>query len=76
MAFLLIVLNLNLKPKNIMVDTNGYIKLVFFEFVEKLDKDKTFSLYSIPDYLAPEVITNEGHDWGKIRPILKSLNNN
>ena len=35
-----------------------------FEFVKKLDKGKTFSLCGIADYLAPEVITNQGHDWG------------
>ena len=56
-----------MKPENIMVDANGYIKLVNFEFAKKLDKGKTFSLCGVPDYLAPEVITNGGHDWGKCR---------
>ena len=48
-----------------MIDSNGYVKLMNFEFAKKLDKGKTFSLCGVLDHLAPEVITNEGHDWGK-----------
>merc|ERR1719253_1405580 len=53
-----------LAPENIMIGSNGYLKLMNFEFAKKLHRGKTFSLCGVSDYLAPEVITNEGHDWG------------
>ena len=48
-----------------MIDSNDHLKLMNFEFATKVDRGKTFSLFGTSDYLAPEVITNEGHDWGK-----------
>ena len=50
-----------------MIDANGYLKLMNFEFAKKLHRGRTFSLCGVSDYLAPEVITNEGHDWGKCK---------
>lgn len=62
---LLILIKSIVKPENIMIGSNGYLKLMNFEFAKKLHRGKTFSLCGVSDYLAPEVITNEGHDWGK-----------
>jgi len=47
-----------------MIDSKGYLKLMDFKFAKKLVGGKTFSLCGVPDYLAPEVIMNDGHDWG------------
>ena len=47
-----------------MIDSKGYLKLMDFKFAKKLVGGKTFSLCGVPDYLAPEVIMNQGHDWG------------
>jgi serine/threonine protein kinase len=44
------------------MDTNGYVKLVDFGLAKQLLSGKTWTLCGTPDYLAPEIILNEGHD--------------
>ena len=53
----------DLKPENLVMDAQGYLKIVDFGLAKKLGKGKTWTLCGTPDYLAPEVILNEGHDW-------------
>jgi serine/threonine protein kinase len=45
------------------MDSQGYLKIVDFGLAKKLEGGKTWTLCGTPDYLAPEVILNEGHDW-------------
>ena len=56
----------DLKPENCMFDADGYVKVVDFGFA-KIVTEKTYTLCGTPDYLAPEIITNKGHncaaDW-------------
>ena len=53
----------DLKPENLVMDAHGYLKIVDFGLAKKLEGGKTWTLCGTPDYLAPEVILNEGHDW-------------
>jgi serine/threonine protein kinase len=52
----------DLKPENLVMDVNGFVKLVDFGLAKQLLSGKTWTLCGTPDYLAPEIILNEGHD--------------
>ena len=54
----------DLKPENLVLDSKGFLHVVDFGLAKKVDSGKTWTLCGTPDYLAPEVILNEGHDWG------------
>jgi len=45
-----------------MIDENGHIRLIDFGFSKLLSKEKTYTNCGTPVYLAPEVITGQGHD--------------
>ncbi len=53
----------DLKPENILMDEKGYLRLADFGMAKKLQGDeKAMSFCGTPEYLAPEIITMEGHD--------------
>ena len=58
----------DIKPENILIGEDGYLKLIDFGMAKMLKgNEKTMSFCGTPEYLAPEIITGEGHnraaDW-------------
>ena len=56
----------DLKLENLLFDETGHLKLVDFGFA-KVIEDRTWTFCGTPDYLAPEIVGNKGHnrsvDW-------------
>jgi serine/threonine protein kinase len=50
----------DLKPENMLLGADGYVKLGDFGLAKK--SIKTFTVAGTPDYMAPETILSRGHD--------------
>jgi len=53
----------DLKLENILIDQDGYLKIIDYGLAKMLDDEQqTTSFCGTPEYLAPEMVTQAGHD--------------
>lgn len=66
----------DLKPENLMFDSDGHIKFIDFGFA-KIIEERTYTLCGTPEYLAPEIIRGEGttfaSDWWSYAVLIHEL---
>ena len=52
----------DLKPENVMIDEQGYPRLIDFG-TAKILEGRTYTIVGTPHYMAPEIITGKGYDY-------------
>jgi len=57
------VLYRDLKPENVMIHADGYIRVVDFGFAKRVFS-RTYTVCGTPEYLAPELLMMKGHGFG------------
>ena len=66
----------DLKPENLVIAANGYVKVVDFGFAKRT-RSRTYTLCGTPEYLAPELILMKGHsftvDWWAVGVLLYEM---
>lgn len=66
----------DLKPENLLIHPDGYLKLTDFGFA-KVVEGRTYTLCGTPEYLAPEILLNKGHgkpvDWWTLGIIIYEM---
>jgi len=57
------IVHRDLKLENILLDNTGYLKIIDYGLAKMLkEQEQTQSFCGTPEYLAPEMVTYEGHD--------------
>ena len=57
------IVHRDLKLENILIDEDGYIKIIDYGLAKMLSDDQeTTSFCGTPEYLAPEMVSQSGHD--------------
>jgi len=69
----------DLKPENVLIDKDGYIKITDFGLSKRniTDNHSANSFCGTPEYLAPEIVENKGHgkavDWWSLGAIIYEM---
>lgn len=68
----------DLKLENIVIDMNGYIKIIDFGFAKFLGSSaRTWTLCGTPEYMAPEIIMSvgfsKGADWWALGVLIYEM---
>lgn len=59
------IVHRDLKLENILIDQDGYIKIIDYGLAKMLgENQETTSFCGTPEYLAPEMVNQSGHDRG------------
>ncbi len=56
----------DLKPENVMICENGYLKLIDMGICKKLNNKtcrKTFTIIDTPNYMAPEILSGKDYNY-------------
>ena len=53
----------DLKPENLLIASDGHLCITDFGFAKKIE-DRSYTLCGTPEYLAPEIIMDQGHNHG------------
>lgn len=51
----------NLKPENVLINVNGYVRLANFDAAKMIGRGRTYTLCGTPDYMAPELTEFRGY---------------
>jgi serine/threonine protein kinase len=59
------IMHRDLKLENIMVDEDGYLKLIDYGLAKNVSEGQLATSYcGTPEYIAPEMVDGTGHDFG------------